>query len=766
MMSRKAKVFSIAAGERGMALIWVLILFLLGSLLVVPLLGLAATGLKTGQVFERKTGEQFAADAGIEEGIWRIKYDYWGGELQQREYDKYDFSTNWSYRTGPVNGITAEVTIRNVWIPSDVPPPAEPALARQIIESDKLMVLGTSPNTSSYEINISFSPDTGAGDNLTIKSLGIWLPYGFSYIDGSSNLEDWEPLEEYYPETEIHPYAGGQAVVWTFDQPPPLTSFPGFETQAGIQTAGITFSYTADEPGSRPAAIAWVSTEDSDIAGILPVTWDIDTRIYKITSRAGDTVIEAYSAKIELRKMIGAIAGQYVAVGNSLMTNTDGDWWGIRDKLLSESSSSVSDIPPDAEVVAAYLYWSGWINIFDDDCSNFTNWISGSAWNISSGHFRSHYSMGGETSRYLRLKDSLNLSAYTPGTVQVSWEQWVEGTPGENDRLYFAFSDNGGSTWSSNIEAFRGNIGGTPQSYSYTIPSAYLTSNFKFRFYLDGFGDSGEYANVGNFAISEITFTPDTSVIFKINGQPVYLDEHGDPRQGDQPLAAGSAQSFRNPWQDFYAGYSYACRRDVTRLVQAYSGEGTGNAEYTVGGVQATTGHHLSYAGWSLIIVYASPETAGHYLYLYDRFVFHPGNGANPDFDGNGEPGMDISGFIVPEPIPGETVAAKLTAFVGEGDNWFSGDYLKFNAPKPNSNLSNPESPAGNVWNGRSYPRSSNDGVDIDTFTITWDSGLLEPKQTTAHLDLPSDEAYNLIYLILSVRSETTMGGFLSYLMK
>ena len=54
----------------------VLVLLLLGSFLIVPLLGFVSTGLKTGLVYEKKTDELFAADAGMQDAIWHIKYGY------------------------------------------------------------------------------------------------------------------------------------------------------------------------------------------------------------------------------------------------------------------------------------------------------------------------------------------------------------------------------------------------------------------------------------------------------------------------------------------------------------------------------------------------------------------------------------------------------------------------------------------------------------------------------------------------------------------
>jgi hypothetical protein len=155
------------------------------------------------------------------------------------------------------------------------------------------------------------------------------------------------------------------------------------------------------------------------------------------------------------------------------------------------------------------------------------------------------------------------------------------------------------------------------------------------------------------------------------------------------------------------------------------------------------------------------PETRGHQLYLYDNFIYAH-NDTNIDFDQNGQPGGDISGFLVPQPISGEVNAARLTCFVGEGDAYWTGDQLKFNGTA----LSNAKSPSNNVWNSKS-PGLSADGVDIDTFDITWSSNLLKPMDTSAHIDLPTqDDSWNLVYIIISFRSDTKTGGAISYLIR
>ena len=112
------------------------------------------------------------------------------------------------------------------------------------------------------------------------------------------------------------------------------------------------------------------------------------------------------------------------------------------------------------------------------------------------------------------------------------------------DGLDFAFSADGGTTWSNNIQAFRGDIGGSAVNFSYTIPYQYLSNNFKMRFYLVGFSGSGEYCNLDNIKI--VAMPADTSITFKINGTQVYFDGNGQPAQGAQPITADRSQVFAN----------------------------------------------------------------------------------------------------------------------------------------------------------------------------------------------------------------------------
>jgi hypothetical protein len=173
----------------------------------------------------------------------------------------------------------------------------------------------------------------------------------------------------------------------------------------------------------------------------------------------------------------------------------------------------------------------------------------------------------------------------------------------------------------------------------------------------------------------------------------------------------------------------------------------------------------FSYAAWSLFIVYSSPETQGHQLYLYDDFA-HAEMGENLDFDGDGQPGGTIGGFIAPEAIRDEAHAARLTCFVGEGDDVYNGDYIRLNDVKlwdGTTTGGNSQSSPNDVWNEHSAGLAQS-GIDVDTFTVPYPTIL--PGDVSAEVDLQAYEYWSLIYIILSFRSDIVPASTVSYLVR
>ena len=69
----KAAVKSIMKDEKGKAMMLALALLVVGGIIVAPLLGLITTGFAAGQVYEKKTKELYAADAGVEYAIFHLE---------------------------------------------------------------------------------------------------------------------------------------------------------------------------------------------------------------------------------------------------------------------------------------------------------------------------------------------------------------------------------------------------------------------------------------------------------------------------------------------------------------------------------------------------------------------------------------------------------------------------------------------------------------------------------------------------------------------
>ncbi|MFA5065764.1 MAG: hypothetical protein WC566_09915 [Dehalococcoidia bacterium] len=256
-------------------------------------------------------------------------------------------------------------------------------------------------------------------------------------------------------------------------------------------------------------------------------------------------------------------------------------------------------------------------------------------------------------------------------------------------------------------------------------------------------------------------------------------------------------------------GWSYSCIADVTDLVMNHF-EGTsfmGNGKYTVGhwdtgsrsssrryelyewndshshesistytryplgspmdGRQRSSGNEddgnedeWAYSAWSVVIIYTSPTTKGHQIYIFDDFHYVTRNVTVP---------ITISGFLTPELAAGEE-AARYTHFVGEGDEYDYWSHSYTDSVSVNGYaLSDADNPANDVCNSQSRipPVSGTlvDGIDIDTFSIA--NGIVQPNDTEAQVNFRTGtEVLNIVYVILSFRSNISTGGILIYDLK
>jgi Flp pilus assembly pilin Flp len=97
----KTIVKRLARDEKGAALVLALILLLVGGLISAALLGHMGAGLLAGEVYGRRTVELYAADAGVEDAIWKIQNRV--GQLPCSA------GHSWSYNITDADGGVAEV---------------------------------------------------------------------------------------------------------------------------------------------------------------------------------------------------------------------------------------------------------------------------------------------------------------------------------------------------------------------------------------------------------------------------------------------------------------------------------------------------------------------------------------------------------------------------------------------------------------------------------------------------------------------------------
>jgi len=96
----KIAVKGLIRDEKGQAIVLALIMLLIGGLISAPLLSHMGTGIITGEVYEVKTAELYAADAGVEDAVWKIQHDIALCPNQSTNYPITD-----------VNGKSVDVTI-------------------------------------------------------------------------------------------------------------------------------------------------------------------------------------------------------------------------------------------------------------------------------------------------------------------------------------------------------------------------------------------------------------------------------------------------------------------------------------------------------------------------------------------------------------------------------------------------------------------------------------------------------------------------------
>lgn len=736
--------------KKGQALPIVLCFMTIGALVIVPLLQHTSTGLNAGRIQVEKIALSYAADAGIEHALWRVNTD-------DLPLDPYDYETEFTYSLPQdINGDTVTATIKQVWplsgLESDENGTTSPS---------SLLVTSGLINEQEGEYQVQICYDGSEGD-LPIDRVAVWLPPGFEYVTGSSSgITTANPTDT--------DWKGGKVLVWDFQPPVNFLDLPLPEPPEGGFTPAIEYPATRYlvfnvSPAGEAAgsSYSWVRTTNND----LYLSWETGYMINQISSTATDNTtgrsmtVKGYTY---VDRVIGEggfggslLTGDYRAIGNTMMEDTDKN--KFRETFASESSASVSNIPEGSEVRFAYLYWSGWrewegemeadryVGLKVDGHSVYFN---------EQGEAVEGELATDPATEILRPNADGSYTECNRHGASSNYRCVDEAIADEGST--YIYSSGGATMLDTYHIQNRSEATGTINSVTVYArlradgPSAQMAQIVTRTHYTDYYGSDILYLGYGGWANYSETWStnPHTGqawtwseiqylqIGIKLNdlghGYPectqVYAEVNYTP--AFQGVEASKWWLLENEPPD----YAYSCFRDVTDLVKLISLDG--NATYTVVGVTGSSDSQLSYAGWSMIIIYAHPEEQVHQFFLYDHFLYATSYSSHT---------FDISGFEAPD-----QAEAALTCFVGEGDEHYVYDYIEFNG----NYLSGGVNPENNVWNGKSSGLGGEliDGVDIDTFDVS--SPIINPGDTSAEVRLTTGiDCWNLVYIILGFRSE------------
>ncbi len=338
--------------QKGMALLITLGFLAIGSITIVSLINLTHTGTKAGVTYDETIRLEYAADAGLEEVLWRMQ-----NEDLPFTPGTYGESTTYTLPE-TINGKDVSVNVTYIWPLTGLVEGTYDTTA-----PDSLKITGGIINRTlgKYMIQISFNESIKDED---VESISVWLPSRFEYVSGSSS-----GLTTSNPTLPAVNKRGGKIYTWTFTDktfselyvaPSGGGGFtPGTEYPRSLK---LYFQVTPiNDIGG--GSICWVKTDSTDV----PLAWETGCQLYEMTATAADnTTSKTYSLNSStyfsegssLGEGVYQMKGDYRAIGNTLMTDKHED--EKRYLLLESSSANVTDIPADGEVVLAYLYWAGW----------------------------------------------------------------------------------------------------------------------------------------------------------------------------------------------------------------------------------------------------------------------------------------------------------------------------------------------------------------------------------------------------------------------
>ena len=249
--------------QNGQILVIVMIIMALCGLTMVPLLNYMGTGLSAVQTYQENTDLLYAADAGIQKGVWYGKNNL--SESMRLE----TYSENLPVFT--VNGNTVEVELGYCWILEGIVDPVY-GPHQEIVVNTR----GEGDENGVYTLCIVYT----AFGNKKIDTMGVWLPTGFDYVAGSCALEEFNNASHTNNTTaepeKVYTY-GGVSLKWDVTN----VSFSSLG-EAPTQKFKFTTVGTVPEGTVPMGDIAWLRSQSNDVG----LSWECEIWNFAMTSKA------------------------------------------------------------------------------------------------------------------------------------------------------------------------------------------------------------------------------------------------------------------------------------------------------------------------------------------------------------------------------------------------------------------------------------------------------------------------------------------------
>lgn len=267
----KKRLIRAIKGESGQALPIVLVLLLLGGLLIAPSLSYASTSLNVGQIVEKNVKGLYAADAGIEDTLWKLKN-------APPVPDFYPLPENINQMAVSIETEEKEtyaLYFGDIIVVDERPQGQEHY--RWLTVEGEMVLVDEELQIYRYTITVTWQPEEGepGWGNCTLEEIGVRLPVGYSYQSESAGMS---PLDPVPIEQDA---AGAWMLVWKFDsnpQSPPYTPEPVLSYLDPTRTQ--TFYITGE--GSQDGDYTWVGAVRQDVGQV----GEVIGKLYRITATA------------------------------------------------------------------------------------------------------------------------------------------------------------------------------------------------------------------------------------------------------------------------------------------------------------------------------------------------------------------------------------------------------------------------------------------------------------------------------------------------